>query len=96
MRVKPKKALGQHFLTDMNVASRIADTVDVEPYTSLPILEIGPGTGVLTRFLLPKGRELKCVELDSESVEYLHREYPSLDVTEGDFLKMDLHVLYHC
>ncbi len=95
MRVKPKKALGQHFLTDMNVASRIADTVDVEPYTSLPILEIGPGTGVLTRFLLPKGRELKCVELDSESVEYLHREYPSLDVTEGDFLKMDLHELYH-
>lgn len=94
MRVKPKKALGQHFLTDMNVASRIADTVDVESYGSLPILEIGPGTGVLTQFLMPKGRELKCVELDSESVEYLHRVYPALDVTEGDFLTMDLNGIF--
>lgn len=94
MRVKPKKALGQHFLTDMNVAARIADTVDVPGYEDLPILEIGPGTGVLTRFLIPKGRELKCVELDSESVEYLHAAYPDLQVTEGDFLTLDLRDIY--
>ena len=59
--VKPKKFLGQHFLKDLKVARDIADTVDACP--DLPILEVGPGMGVLTQFLLPKGRELKVVEV---------------------------------
>ena len=66
--VKPKKFLGQHFLKDLQVAQAIADTVDACP--DLPILEVGPGMGVLTQFLIPKGRPLKVVELDFESVAY--------------------------
>ena len=93
-RVKPKKALGQHFLTDLSVASRIASTMDAAP--DLPLLEIGPGMGVLTQFLLEKGRDLKVVEIDSESVEYLEREFPALDgrIIEGDFLKLDLDKIF--
>lgn len=89
-RVKPKKALGQHFLTDLSVAERIASTMDVAP--DLPLLEIGPGMGVLTQFLLEKGRDLKVIEIDRESVEYLEREFPALDgrIIEGDFLRLDL------
>lgn len=94
MNVRPKKALGQHFLTDLSIASRIADTIDLPGYDSLPILEIGPGTGVLTRFLLEKGRELKCVELDDESVSYLSAVYPRLPVVEADFLQLDLSDIY--
>lgn len=86
-QVKAKKALGQHFLTDLSVARRIADTVSGP---ELPILEIGPGMGVLSQFLIETGRPVKCIELDGESVQYLARVYPSLDVVEGDFLKMDL------
>ena len=90
MQVRPKKSLGQHFLTDLSVASRIADTVDSCP--SLPILELGPGMGVLTQYLMQKERELKVVEIDRESVEYLHSHYPSLhdNILGADFLKMDL------
>ena len=89
-KVRPKKFLGQHFLTDMSVANRIADTVDACP--SLPILEVGPGTGVLTQFLLRKGRELKVVEIDRESVPYLKNHFPALadNIIEGDFLRMQL------
>ena len=90
-RVRPKKALGQHFLTDLATASRIADTVDACP--GLPILEVGPGTGVLTQFLLKKERPLKVVELDHESVDYLLRNFPGLadeDIIPDDFLKMHL------
>ena len=89
-KVRPKKFLGQHFLTDMGVASRIADTVDACP--DLPILEVGPGTGVLTQFLIPKNRELKVVEIDFESVPYLHEHFPSLgnNIVQADFLRMDL------
>ena len=88
--VKPKKFLGQHFLTDLDVASRIADTVDACP--SLPVLEVGPGMGVLTQFLMQKARPLKVVELDGESVDYLRRTWPQLedDIIEDDFLKMHL------
>ena len=88
--VKPKKALGQHFLTDLNIAARIADTVDARP--DLPVLEVGPGMGVLTQFLVGKGRELKVVELDDESVTYLRRTYPNLEdcIIADDFLKMHL------
>ena len=92
--VKPKKKLGQHFLTDLNVAAQIADTVDACP--EIPVLEVGPGMGVLTQFLLEKPRELRVVEIDREAVAYLHEHFPQLDgkVVAGDFLRMDLHTLF--
>ena len=92
--VKPKKFLGQHFLKDLNVAQGIADTVDACP--GLPVLEVGPGMGVLTQFLLSKGRKLKVVEVDYESVGYLREAYPELedDIIEDDFLKMNLARLF--
>jgi 16S rRNA (adenine1518-N6/adenine1519-N6)-dimethyltransferase len=88
--VKPKKFLGQHFLKDLKIAQDIADTVDACP--EIPILEVGPGMGVLTQFLIPKERPLKVVELDRESVEYLGEHYPELDgrIISADFLKLDL------
>ena len=70
-KVKPKKFLGQHFLTDMSVAQRIASTLD--DYVGMPVLEVGPGMGVLSQFLLEKGHDLTVVELDRESVAYLER-----------------------
>ena len=89
-KVRPKKFLGQHFLTDLNVASRIADTVDACP--QIPVLEVGPGMGVLTQFLMEKDRLVKVVEIDRESVPYLHAHFPQLgdNIIEADFLKMDL------
>ena len=89
-KVRPKKFLGQHFLTDLSIASRIADTVDACP--DLPILEVGPGMGVMTQFLVRKTRQVKVVEIDFESVEYLRRTYPELEdsIIEDDFLKMHL------
>ena len=92
--VKPKKFLGQHFLKDLQVAQDIADTVDACP--DLPILEVGPGMGVLTQFLIPKGRQLKVVELDFESVAYLRENFAQLgdNIIEKDFLKMDLSRLF--
>lgn len=92
--VRPKKALGQHFLTDLGIAGAIADTVDCCPV--LPVLEIGPGTGVLTQFLLEKDRPFKAIELDRESVDYLRREFPQLGegLIEGDFLRLDLSQLF--
>lgn len=88
--VRPKKFLGQHFLTDLPTAQRIADTVDACP--DLPILEVGPGMGVMTQYLLPKGRPFKVVEIDFESVEYLRKAFPALEegIIEDDFLKMHL------
>ena len=92
--VKPKKFLGQHFLKDLEIAKAIADTVDAAP--GLPILEVGPGMGVLTQFLIPKERKLKVVELDFESVDYLRKMYPQLedDIIEDDFLKMHIDRLF--
>lgn len=89
-QVRPKKKLGQHFLTDLQVARRIADTVDVQP--DIPVLEVGPGMGVLTQFLLEKNRPLKVVEIDGESVSYLRKAYPGLEdnIIPDDFLKMHL------
>ncbi len=89
-QVKPKKALGQHFLTDLSVAQRIAATLD--DYNGLPVIEVGPGMGVLTQFLLDTGHDLKVVELDSESVDYLEKNFDSLKgkIISGDFLKLDL------
>lgn len=88
--VRPKKFLGQHFLTDQRIARAIADTVDEAP--GLPILEVGPGMGVLTQYLVPKGRELKVVEIDFESVAYLRRTHPELEeqIIEDDFLTLRL------
>lgn len=94
MQVKPKKALGQHFLTDLNIARRIAATLD--DYRSLPVIEVGPGMGVLTRFLLDDGHDVTAVEIDTESVAYLNTEFPQLKgrIIEADFLKMDLAALF--
>ena len=88
--VSPKKYLGQHFLTAPDIARRIADTLLFEDYEN--VLEIGPGTGVLTQFLIPKTKQLKVVELDKESIAYLNIHYPSLagNIINDDILKLDL------
>jgi len=88
--VKPKKFLGQHFLTDLSIAQDIADTVDACP--DIPVLEVGPGMGVMTQFLVRKPRLVKVVEIDFESVDYLRKNYPELEenIIEDDFLKMHL------
>ena len=93
-KVRAKKSLGQHFLTDLSIAERIAHTLD--DFRHLPVLEVGPGMGVLTQFLLEMGLDLTVVELDSESVDYLEVVYPQLHgrIIGEDFLKMDLHELY--
>ena len=92
-QVRAKKYLGQHFLKDMDVARRIAESLPIDEQTS--VLEIGPGMGVLTQFLLENPQiDLKAVEVDSESVEYLHLHFPQLDVIEGDFLKLDLKTIF--
>ena len=92
--VKPKKNLGQHFLTDLSIARRIADTVDACP--DIPILEIGPGMGVLTQYLVEKPREVKAVEIDSESVAFLYEKFPKLreNILGQDFLRMDLNEVF--
>ncbi len=94
-QVRPKKNLGQHFLTDLNIAKRIADTVDV-PYADLPVLEVGPGMGVMTQYLVEKPRPLKVVEIDRESVAYLQENFPRLinNIIGGDFLRMDLREVF--
>ena len=93
-QVRAKKSLGQHFLTDLTVAERIADTM--AGCRELPLLEVGPGMGVLTQYLLRAGHDLTVVELDSESVDYLEVAYPQLHgrIIGEDFLKMDLKKLY--
>ncbi len=107
--VRPKKALGQHFLTDLSVAQKIADALVVEcpagnavsesvaehsaTLKPLPVLEIGPGMGVLSQYLLERGDlDLKMIEIDRESVDYLLTHFPKAAgrVIEGDFLKMNL------
>ena len=92
--VKPKKFLGQHFLKDMDIARRIADTV--AEYKGTHIREIGPGTGVLTQFLLTAGHDLTVVEIDRESAAYLRTHFPALEgrILEEDFLKLRLETLF--
>ncbi len=87
--VKAKKNLGQHFLKDKEIAREVAATLDVVP--QLPVLEVGPGTGMLTQFLLEKERDLTVVEIDHESVDYLNEHYPQLrgKILQQDFLRMD-------
>lgn len=94
MQVRAKKSLGQHFLTDLNIAERIAATLD--GHRNQPTLEVGPGMGVLTEFLLDRGHDLTVVELDQESVRYLQLNFPKLDgrIVAEDFLKLDLRQIY--
>ena len=92
--VRPKKNLGQHFLTDLGIAKAIADTVDACP--DIPVLEIGPGMGVMTQFLVTKPRPVKAVEIDKESVAYLNEKFPTLreNIIGEDFLRMDLNNIF--
>jgi 16S rRNA (adenine1518-N6/adenine1519-N6)-dimethyltransferase len=92
--VRPKKNLGQHFLTDLNIAKAIADTVDAYPV--IPVLEVGPGMGVLTQYLVTKNRPVKVVEIDNESVAYLEEHFSFLEenIIGEDFLRMDLNKLF--
>lgn len=94
MKVKAKKHLGQHFLTDRDIARRIADTVDGAPNRN--VLEVGAGMGILTECLLEKGCNVLVAEIDTESVEYLNLNFPALSgrIIAGDFLKMDLSALF--
>lgn len=95
--VRPKKHLGQHFLHDKNIARKIVDGLQLPADCPWPVLEIGPGTGVLTSMLVERypGR-LYLVEIDPESVTYLHEAYPSLGhhLIQGDFLRLDLQKLF--
>ncbi|WP_430467279.1 16S rRNA (adenine(1518)-N(6)/adenine(1519)-N(6))-dimethyltransferase RsmA [Winogradskyella ouciana] len=90
MSVKAKKHLGQHFLKDENIAQKIADTLSLDGYND--VLEIGPGMGVLTKYLLKKDITTHVIEIDTESVEYLKNNYLNLSnrIYEKDFLKYDL------
>jgi len=92
--VRAKKSLGQHFLKDLDIARRIAETLS--GYRGLPVLEVGPGMGVLTRFLLEEGHDLSVVEVDMESVTYLQQHFPELAgrMFAEDFLRLDLNRLY--
>ena len=95
MKVTPKKHLGQHFLTDLSIAERIADSLTFHGHYS-HVLEIGPGTGALTDFLLKKDIKLTAIELDKESIPYLNQKYAGnekLTLIQGDFLQTDLETL---
>ena len=94
-KVKAKKHLGQHFLTDENIAKKIADTLQLEGYEI--VLEIGPGMGVLTKYLLEKNIETYVIEIDTESVDYLNAHYPKLHgkIISKDFLKYNLNEVFN-
>lgn len=94
-KVKPKKHLGQHFLTDLSIAERIAQAVKGHGGVS-KLLEIGPGMGVLTDFLLINPLDLYLIEIDHESIVYLNQKYPQLKekIIEGDYLKFDLKTIF--
>ena len=90
MKVRPKKHLGQHFLTDLNIAKNIAEALTGLGYKN--VLEIGPGMGVLTKYLLKMDYTIHAIEVDEESIHYLQDNYPKLksNLVFGDFLKSDL------
>lgn len=103
MTVKAKKHLGQHFLTDETIAQKIADSLSENGYNE--VLEIGPGMGVLTKYLLQKKSKISVFEIDRESVEYLKETFPKehfqlntskekFEIIEGDFLKKNLHEIF--
>jgi 16S rRNA (adenine1518-N6/adenine1519-N6)-dimethyltransferase len=93
-RVTPKKNLGQHFLRDKGIAARIASTLSGKGYES--VIEIGPGTGILTGFLLErKFPDFRVIEIDNESVHFLRENFPALkEIIRGDFLKMDINSVF--
>lgn len=93
-KVRPKKSLGQHFLRDKNIARKISDSLTGNGYSS--VLEIGPGMGVLTRFLLERGfSDFRVIEIDNESVNYLREELPELkNIISDDFLRIDLEQVF--
>jgi 16S rRNA (adenine1518-N6/adenine1519-N6)-dimethyltransferase len=104
MTVKAKKHLGQHFLTDENIAKNIADSLTENGYDH--VLEIGPGMGVLTKYLLQKKSKITVFEIDRESVEYLKETFPTehfqvntskekFEIIEGDFLKKDISTIFN-
>ncbi|MFK8269399.1 16S rRNA (adenine(1518)-N(6)/adenine(1519)-N(6))-dimethyltransferase RsmA [Capnocytophaga cynodegmi] len=88
--VKAKKHLGQHFLKNLNIAQKIADTLSLSGYSK--VLEIGPGMGVLTQFLLKRNTEVHVIEIDKESVSFLQKNFPTLqnNIISDDFLKFDI------
>lgn len=90
MSVRAKKHLGQHFLNDENIAKNIVDALSLENYNK--VLEVGPGMGVLTKYLLDKDAEIFVAEIDRESIEYLKKHYPKLEDHHfsGDFLKINI------
>ncbi|MGV6845937.1 MAG: 16S rRNA (adenine(1518)-N(6)/adenine(1519)-N(6))-dimethyltransferase RsmA [Lutibacter sp.] len=94
MSVKAKKHLGQHFLKDETIAKKIADTLTEKNYHT--VLEIGPGMGVLTQYLLNKNLDIHVIEIDTESVAYLKNQFAQLTnhILENDFLKIDLKTLF--
>ena len=93
-KVRAKKHLGQHFLNDLNIAQKIADSLQYQAYKQ--VLEIGPGMGVLTQFLLKKDNEVFVIEIDTESVVYLKTHFPQLNnhIIKGDFLKLPLNEIF--
>lgn len=94
-KVKAKKHLGQHFLTDQNIAQNIANTLSLSGYDT--VLEIGPGMGVLTQYLVEKPIDTYVIEIDTESVAYLHNHFPKLHgkIISKDFLKYNLNEVFH-
>lgn len=93
-KVRAKKHLGQHFLKDLGIARDIAHSLSLNNYSK--VLEVGPGMGVLTQFLIPLDAETFVIEIDKESVSYLKKHYPELDnhLIEGDFLKLPLQEIF--
>ena len=94
-QVKAKKSFGQHFLKDNEIANRMASTLD--GYPTLPVLEVGAGTGMLTKHLIEKEKDLTVVEIDYESIAYLKEHFPQLKgrIVQHDFLKLDLSKIYN-
>ena len=93
-KVRPKKFLGQHFLHDQSIARRIVGSLEVTSDKN-KVLEIGPGMGVLTKFLMELSSiDLKVIEIDRDSVAYLKTHYPGLQVIEGDFLEADIRSIF--
>jgi 16S rRNA (adenine1518-N6/adenine1519-N6)-dimethyltransferase len=96
--VRPKKKLGQHFLTDEHIAEKIANTLSLVGYKH--VIEIGPGTGVLTKFLIQKPIELEAIDLDDESIAYLQTKFiethkpQNLSIRKADLLKLNLHEIF--
>lgn len=95
-KVSPKKHLGQHFLTDLNIASKIVEQLTL-PGGLTEVLEVGPGMGVLTQFLLKhKEYQTTVIDIDKESIAYLQHHFPELQnrIISADFLKLDLSTLF--